>query len=214
MNLVPLLASAPPTPRAGFSLGIAPWMLVTFAVASAVFAIFLRLLVARLSAGRKGSIGIAAGSVSDAPSRYRTKASISTPGGLAFFPALRAAVGGQAVVMCSVRLADVLEPAPGRPGWQRLFNRICSKHADFVLCEPGTLRPLAIVELDDPSHRRADRQKRDRLVDAVAASAGLPILHVPTAGAYAPDAIRARLTPGILPSSPSHKPATGHRFGM
>ena len=39
-------------------------------------------------------------------------------------------------------------------------HRINAKHVDFVLCCPATLRPLLVVELDDASHGRADRQER------------------------------------------------------
>lgn len=38
--------------------------------------------------------------------------------------------------------------------------------------------PRLVVELDDASHSRPDRQRRDAFVDAALAAAGLPILHV------------------------------------
>jgi very-short-patch-repair endonuclease len=39
-------------------------------------------------------------------------------------------------------------------------GRFDRKIADFVICEPGTFKILAIVELDDRTHNaRADRQR-------------------------------------------------------
>jgi len=48
----------------------------------------------------------------------------------------------------------------------------------LVLCAQSTMEPVLAIELDDPSHDRADRQRRDRLVDEICASADLPILYV------------------------------------
>ena len=43
------------------------------------------------------------------------------------------------------------------------------KIADFIICEPRTLRVLAIIELDDRTHDT----KRDRERDAITQAAGI-----------------------------------------
>ncbi len=40
------------------------------------------------------------------------------------------------------------------------------------------------IELDDRSHRRADRRQRDTFVEGVFNAAGLPIARVPVRSAY------------------------------
>ena len=66
----------------------------------------------------------------------------------------------------------------------RATNLINRKHIDFLLVRVTDLAPLAGVELDDSSHGRADRQKRDAFVDDVFRSCGLPLLHVPAQASY------------------------------
>ena len=63
---------------------------------------------------------------------------------------------GDCVVLAKVRLADLIEANERHPQWQANFNRIRSKHVDFVLCD-NWLRPLLAIELDDSSHKRIDR---------------------------------------------------------
>lgn len=59
-----------------------------------------------------------------------------TPAERSFYGVLISAVGDSALVFSKVRVADVLKPQKGldRSNWQRAFNRISSKHFDFVLC--------------------------------------------------------------------------------
>lgn len=127
---------------------------------------------------------------------YRIKDSVLSPGERAFLPVLRDAVQLVAtarqlplpVVFASVRFAEVFQVDANRSddpsAWQTAQNKITSKQADFVICDPKTTRPLLVVELDDQSHARADRKNRDGFVDRACASAGLPILHVRAAGSY------------------------------
>ncbi len=86
----------------------------------------------------------------------------------------------QAVVMSKVRVPDLIRVRKGLDRSERssAFNRIKAKHVDFVLCEPGTMRVMCVIELDDKSHRSEKVQRRDALMDSIYAAAGLPILHV------------------------------------
>ena len=86
----------------------------------------------------------------------------------------------QAVVMTKVSVSDLVKVRKGlgQSSYRSAFNRIKSKHVDFVLCEPESMRVVCVIELDDKSHRRQDRQTRDELMDSIYAAVGLPILHV------------------------------------
>lgn len=86
----------------------------------------------------------------------------------------------QAVVMSKVRAADLIQVRKGieRSDWRSAFNRIKSKHVDFVLCDPVTMQAMCVIELDDSSHRGKKVQERDALMDSIYAAAGVPIVHV------------------------------------
>jgi hypothetical protein len=75
-----------------------------------------------------------------------------------------------------VRLADMLSiQARHRTGYLRARNRVVAKSVDFVIVELASGNPVLVVELDDKSHAREDRQERDVLVNAVLREAGIAV---------------------------------------
>lgn len=87
----------------------------------------------------------------------------------------------QYTVFAKVRLLDLLEPRPGDPKWKTYFYKVQAKHVDFVLCNEKLVAKY-IIELDDASHDKADRQKRDEFVDEVLTSVGYKVVHVRNVG--------------------------------
>ncbi len=109
------------------------------------------------------------------------------------------------------RLADVFQTevtGGGRGEYIRHFARISQKHVDFLICDGETFQPLAGVELDDPSHERPDRVRRDALVEAVFEAAGLPLVRVPTARRYSVKELQRRLQPHLSGSRASLAPVS------
>ena len=79
-------------------------------------------------------------------------------------------------ILTKVRMADVIQ---ARKRYSGDFLSISQKHFDFVVCDPGSFCPLAIVELDDSSHRTDHRQrKNDRTKNEVCAEARIPLFRV------------------------------------
>ncbi len=103
-----------------------------------------------------------------------------------FLGVLTQAVGDQFCIMGKVRLSDVIKPAAGqgRSGWQSAFNRITSKHLDFVACAPSDFSIKFAVELDDSSHHRDDRTARDKFLNEAMKSAGVPLYRFSTKRTY------------------------------
>lgn len=132
---------------------------------------------------------------------YRQRDGLLTPTEGEFYRALRTGVGERWHIVTKVRLADLVAPLPGRE-WQTAWNRIAVKHVDFALCEPDTLHPRLVIELDDRSHRRPDRIERDAFVDRVFAEAALPILHVPVRRTYDPWGLAGQIV-AILAAPPN-----------
>ena len=115
---------------------------------------------------------------------YQRKDYLLTKAERSFFGVLQQAVGDRYLVFAKVRLADLVFLPSGTEKRQSHFNRIQSKHIDFVLCDHDVVRPLLAIELDDSSHNRTDRQDRDTFVNSALIAAGLPILHVPARASY------------------------------
>ena len=110
---------------------------------------------------------------------YRRVGSLLSPAELRFYAVLRAVVPHRCVILAKVRVADLLEITAAGQARQQAFRRISQKHCDFVVANVDNLCPLLVIELDDSSHRQADRRGRDWQVDDIYRSAGLPVLHIP-----------------------------------
>lgn len=67
-----------------------------------------------------------------------------------------------------------------KSNYMSYFRKISQKHIDFLICEKDSLKPVLGIELDDKSHKRTDRQKRDEFVNNLYGNIGLKILRIPT----------------------------------
>jgi hypothetical protein len=129
---------------------------------------------------------------------YEKQSYLPTRAERSFYDVLHRAVEPSLVVFPKVRLADVVKVRKGTESWQSHYNRISAKHVDFLVCTCDTLSPALVIELDDSSHERADRQERDTFVDSALASAGIPIVHMPARSQYNPSEIAARVQAALL----------------
>ena len=81
-------------------------------------------------------------------------------------------------ILIKIRLADFITcKAADKKVWQSSFNKINSKHIDFLLCDEQ-LKPGIAIELDDSTHDKEKRIERDKFVDAVYREIGLNIIHI------------------------------------
>ena len=126
---------------------------------------------------------------------YEAIPSLFSPAERSFFGVLKQAVAADYEILAKVRLADIVRPIrnPSRSGWQSAFNRITSKHIDFVLCDKEQLRVVAVIELDDRTHEKFERNVRDGFVDSALADAAIPILRVTARQNYSPAQIREQV---------------------
>ena len=138
--------------------------------------------------------------------RY-TRRPLLSPAEKRFFRVLTAAVGRQAIVVTKVRIADLLTVRARKRHFWKAFHQIAQKHLDFVILDAATLEPLCAVELDDRSHDRSDRQKRDRFVDRAMQNAGLPLHHFPVRHKYDQAEIASVLGPTVSRPVRSRRPA-------
>ena len=124
---------------------------------------------------------------------------------LSYYKVLTSVLGSRATVLAKVRLADILfVPRPNEN--ISFFNRIAQRHVDFLLCESFNMQPVLVIELDDSSHNRPARKKRDQFMDEALRAAGVPILRVRAQKEYSKDEVVAQLTP-FLARTPEAKAA-------
>jgi very-short-patch-repair endonuclease len=144
-------------------------ILIIFVIAVAALKVFL--------GGNKGG-------TEDYP--YEKEQTLFTPAERSFLGMLEQAVDGKLRIMGKVRLADIVKVKNGnnKSARQKAFNRIQSKHVDFLACDTATLGVKFVVELDDKSHNQSERQDRDEVKDKILAAAKIPVFHFKAKRAY------------------------------
>ena len=104
-------------------------------------------------------------------SKYERKATMLTKPEYDFLRLLRGISPEKYEVIPQVALANVIDKKTNTSYRNELF-RVC----DYCFVDRDTFEPLLLVELNDRSHLRADRQERDAKVAAICADAKLPLV--------------------------------------
>lgn len=140
---------------------------------------------------------------------YLKREHLLTEAELSFFVVLRMALGDHVYVCPQVSVEEVIVVRPGldRSKRQSARNRVNRMRFDFLVCKPDDFTPLFAVELDDRSHNRADRRRRDAFLDKVCSVAGLRIVHVQVQRSYTVQELRALLFPGSFSRLAHGRPA-------
>lgn len=177
------------------------------------------LLMVALAVLARLAPNLRSGAVGPVSYPYYARKALLTPAERSFLGVLEQAAAGRYRVLGKVRLADVLGVQKGTPAGerQRAVNRITAKHVDFVLCHSHNLSIAALVELDDASHQRGDRQARDAFLERACGAANLPLLRFPAQAGYPIAEVRAALAtldgptppPPSAPLRPTGRPGAG-----
>jgi hypothetical protein len=129
-------------------------------------------------------------------SKYNLKQSLLTKNEQQFYKTLKLVVGDKFVILSMVRLADIFSVKSGKKYYSYL-ERITQKHVDFLLCEHNSFKPIIGIELDDNTHLKPDRKKRDIFVNKVFGASGLPLLHIKVQKNYLPEDLAKKIISGI-----------------
>jgi hypothetical protein len=114
---------------------------------------------------------------------YRIRDNFLSPAELKFYHELKSIVSPLITILSKIRLADIFYVMRPNENFS-YFNQIAQKHVDFLLFQPESMQPLLGIELDDSSHNKPSRQKRDEFVNNVFDAANLPLLHIPVQRNY------------------------------
>ncbi len=99
-----------------------------------------------------------------------------------FFYALKKAIGEDYLIHCQTSLIAIVEPIEYKDK-----SRAWSKRVDFVITDNKT-KIIAVIELDDSSHNKANRIKRDKYVNN-ALEPHHPLIRFNTEKFYKPEKI-------------------------
>ena len=104
-------------------------------------------------------------------SKYEKKSTMLTRPEYNFLLLLREIKPDKYDVIPQVALNSVIEKKTNTSYRSELF-RVC----DYCFVDKATYEPLLLVELNDRSHLRADRQERDAKVAAICSAAKIPLV--------------------------------------
>lgn len=108
----------------------------------------------------------------DAPWPFYAKKPLSGPEQVLYFRLCKTLP--EHIVLAQVSLSRILGVKKGN-NFGEWFNRINRMSADFVICSKDST-VVAVIELDDSSHEKADRQVSDAKKDRALSSAGIRII--------------------------------------
>jgi len=111
----------------------------------------------------------------------------------ACYDALIDAVGSDYYIFSQVHLPTIVDNKIVGQYWRGAFRHIDENSVDFVLCDKKYISPKLVIELDDQTHERLDRQKRDKEVERILQEAGLPLLRLENHGKFNPSELLEKI---------------------
>jgi len=127
---------------------------------------------------------------------YGIRDDFLSPAEFSFYKVLNQVVDSSGMICPKVSLGDVFfVKTNDRSKHTTYLNKINRKHVDFLICDPATMKPVVGVELDDTSHSRQDRIKRDEFVNKLFSDAGLPLVRIANKRSYNIAEIKEKIYP-------------------
>lgn len=109
---------------------------------------------------------------------YAKKPYLLTPTEHKFFNILEKTSRDKYYIFPQIVLSDIVQ-LKGRGSLKSGYrNKIDKKTVDFVLFDKENISPVLVIELDDYTHKRLSRKRRDNFVNEVLEHCGIPILHI------------------------------------
>ena len=109
---------------------------------------------------------------------YVSKDFLMSPTEQKVYKILERKYGEKYYIFAQVRVVDILQPNTKKyftwtKEYRALFWQVSQWHFDYVMCHKDDFRIYCALELDDPSHEQPDRQRRDRILNAVCLDGGV-----------------------------------------
>ncbi|MBE4607356.1 DUF2726 domain-containing protein [Vibrio navarrensis] len=130
---------------------------------------------------------------------YRVKGPVLRSQEVAFFNALKTAVGEHGVVFSKVSMSSVIAPRD-IVSKKQLFiasNKISRSHFDYLICDPRTFEPRVVIELDNGKELNKSKVEREKLLMQVCKSANIPLIGTSVKHSYQVGRLRRLLAAHI-----------------
>ncbi|MBE4592132.1 hypothetical protein BOO24_07080 [Vibrio navarrensis] len=130
---------------------------------------------------------------------YRVKGPMLRSQEVAFFNALKTAVGEHGVVFSKVNMSSVIAPRD-IVSKKQLFiasNKISRSHFDYLICDPRTFEPRVVIELDNGKELNKSKVEREKLLMQVCKSANIPLIGTSVKHSYQVGRLRRLLAAHI-----------------
>jgi hypothetical protein len=108
-------------------------------------------------------------------------------------------------IFVQVALSQLIDVSEDHPERQSIRNRFSQLVADFVLCR-ADLSVIAVIELDDRTHERRDRQAADARKTKALADAGFRLVRIPAGALPSEQRLRETIDADRAPSDRSDTP--------
>jgi ssDNA-binding Zn-finger/Zn-ribbon topoisomerase 1 len=110
-------------------------------------------------------------------SAYKKKGPLLNMQESAFYNALVTAVGQHGIVLAKVNMTHIATPlSTNKKQWFIANNRIAKSCFDFVVCDPRSLHPRVVIELDNGKELDKGKIERQKLLMHVCKSASIPLI--------------------------------------
>ena len=127
---------------------------------------------------------------------YRAKRYITTLNELHFYKVLlEIAQELDLILFSQVSLYSIIEPKKNLnySTWTKFFNKINRKSIDFVLVDKFTCKIKLCIELDDSTHKKYRRIKRDNFIDKLFQEVGVNLLRYPVYSVYYKETLKEKI---------------------
>lgn len=127
---------------------------------------------------------------------YKPKRYITTLNELKFYKVLmEIAKELNLIVFAQVSLYAILETRkiPDKKMQKYYFDKIKAKSIDFVLVDPENCRIKLCIELDDSTHNRTDRIKRDEFIEKLFKDLEINLYRIPVYQVYYKNTIKQQI---------------------
>lgn len=120
------------------------------------------------------------------PFQVQRKASLFSPVERSFLGLLEKAVQNEYRILNRIKLADVLEvrDTVSDKGRRSTLLKLNAKYLDYVLCEPDSMKVIAVLDLVNIHNKEGHKAVPDWFVSGALEAAGVPYLRIAIKAGY------------------------------
>lgn len=166
-------------------MNIPPYGLAALAVGAVAALVFLALRLMRLS-GRGGR---------SSRHPYQKHSILFAADDLAFYRALKLALGGEYEIFGKIPVDAIIVPKKGARA--EVFSPIAGRQFDFVLCEPNNLAVVCAIQLHDKADPGRQAEPDDPL-PAICESLSLPLVRFQVRAEFSAEDVGDRLRQAMV----------------